>query len=87
MIVDYPKFFTPNNDGFNDYWQIKGINNYPNSSSLIYDRYGKLIALISSNDTGWDGRYNGKKMKSSDYWFTTDLGDGRTFSGHFTLKR
>ncbi|MCA0132141.1 T9SS type B sorting domain-containing protein [Winogradskyella alexanderae] len=87
VIVDYPKFFTPNNDGFNDYWQIKGIANYPNSSTLVYDRYGKLIALISSNDTGWDGLYNGKKMKSSDYWFTTDLGDGRSFSGHFALKR
>ncbi|MBU2928849.1 T9SS type B sorting domain-containing protein [Winogradskyella psychrotolerans] len=86
-IIDYPKFFTPNNDGYNDFWQIKGIVNFPNSKTLIFDRYGKLLAKISSNDLGWNGLYNGKQMMSNDYWFRTDLSNGRTFSGHFSLKR
>jgi gliding motility-associated-like protein len=86
-VIDYPKFFTPNDDGYNDFWQIKGIVNFPNSETLIFDRYGKLLARITSNNLGWNGIYNGKQMMSNDYWFRTDLGNGRTFTGHFSLKR
>ena len=86
-VIDYPKFFTPNNDGYNDFWQIKGMVNFPNSKTLIFDRYGKLLTIISSNEIGWNGQYNGKQMMSNDYWFRTDLGNGRAFSGHFSLKR
>lgn len=86
-IIDYPKFFTPNNDGYNDFWQIKGIINFPNSETLIFDRYGKLLARVTSNDLGWNGLYNGKQMMSNNYWFRTNLGNGRTFSGYFSLKR
>ena len=86
-IIDYPKFFTPNNDSYNDHWQIKGINKFPNSKVLIFDRYGKLLKQLSPNGNGWDGCFNGKLLMSNDYWFTANLGDGRSFSGHFTLKR
>lgn len=86
-IIDYPKFFTPNNDGHNDFWQIKGINKFPNSEISIFDRYGKLLTQLSSNDVGWDGNYNGKRMLSNDYWFNANLGNGTNFSGHFSLKR
>ncbi|MFA9191078.1 T9SS type B sorting domain-containing protein [Flavobacterium sp. FZUC8N2.13] len=86
-IIDFPKFFTPNGDGFNDYWQIKGINKFPNSKIFIFDRYGKLLKQLTANSGGWDGLYNGKEMQTSDYWFKIDFGDGKFFSGHFTLKR
>lgn len=86
-LIDYPKFFTPNNDGINDYWQIQGINTYPNSKILIFDRYGKLIKELSSSDKGWNGLYKGRPAASSDYWFKVNLNNETTFSGHFTLKR
>tara|TARA_R110002073_G_scaffold14554_2_gene59349 strand:+ start:28505 stop:31936 length:3432 start_codon:yes stop_codon:yes gene_type:complete len=87
IIIDYPVFFTPNNDGINDFWQIKGINKFPNSKIFIFDRYGKLLTQLSSNDLGWGGLYHGKKMSSNDYWFKVDLGNGTIFSGHFALMR
>ncbi|SDH85968.1 T9SS type B sorting domain-containing protein [Winogradskyella thalassocola] len=87
IIIDYPKFFTPNNDGDNDFWRIDGINKFPNSNILIYDRYGKLVKQLSANDFGWDGFYNGTEMVPNDYWFTANLGNGKTFEGHFSLKR
>ena len=87
IIIDYPKFFTPNNDGYNDLWQIKGISEFPNSEILIFDRCGKLLTQLASNDLGWNGLYNGKKMMSNDYWFRANLGNGQVFSGHFSLKR
>lgn len=88
-VIGHAKYFTPNNDGFNDYWQIKGVNstNQPNSTVLIFDRFGKLIKQISVNSIGWDGTFNGKMLPTDDYWFKVFLEDGREFSGHFTLKR
>lgn len=88
-IVGYPKFFTPNNDGFNDFWQLLGVSIIfePNSEIFIFDRHGKLVKQISPQGIGWDGTYNGNPLPSSDYWFKATLMDGTTFSSHFTLKR
>ena len=87
VLVDYPKFFTPNYDGYNDYWQIQGIEKFPNAVVYIYNRFGKVLKQINSSDIGWDGTYNGQLLPSSDYWFTSDLGDGRALKGHFSLIR
>ncbi|MTE27613.1 T9SS type B sorting domain-containing protein [Winogradskyella ouciana] len=88
-VIGFPKFFTPNDDDKNDFWQVKGINNrfQANSSILIFDRYGKLLKELDPLGVGWDGTYNGAKMPTSDYWFRVKLQDGRTFTSHFSLKR
>ncbi len=87
--IEIPKYFTPNGDGINDFWQIKNSCNQLqiNSRIYIYDRYGKLIKQLSSNSKGWDGTFNGKILPSDDYWFRALLDDGREFINHFTLKR
>jgi gliding motility-associated-like protein len=89
VIVGYPRFFTPNNDGFNDYWQLIGVSVVfePQTEIFIFDRYGKLLKQISPQGPGWDGTFNGAPLPSSDYWFKATLIDGTTFSSHFTLKR
>ncbi len=87
ILIDYPKFFTPNTDGINDTWQIIGISNYPDALIYIYDRYGKLLKQINADSAGWNGIFLGKNMPSSDYWFKANLGNGTVLSGHFTLKR
>ncbi|TCK66749.1 gliding motility-associated-like protein [Winogradskyella wandonensis] len=88
-VLGFPKFFTPNGDGQNDFWQLDGINFqlYPDLEVTIYDRFGKLMTRQDSRSSGWDGNYNGTLMPNSDYWFTANFGDGRTFTGHFALKR
>ncbi|MBP6181157.1 T9SS type B sorting domain-containing protein [Flavobacterium sp.] len=89
-IIGAPKFFTPNNDGYNDYWSVKGINQTFNSKSILYifDRYGKLIKQwVPLLDQGWDGTFNGTPLPADDYWFTLKLEDGRETKGHFSLKR
>jgi gliding motility-associated-like protein len=88
-VIGFPKFFTPNNDNYNDFWQIKGVSEQfqPNSKVFIFDRYGKLLKELNPLGPGWDGTYNGAKMPTSDYWFSVTLEDGRTFTSHFTLKR
>jgi gliding motility-associated-like protein len=88
-VLGLPKYFTPNGDGYNDYWSVKGVNSNFNTNSIIfiYDRYGKLITKINTNSEGWDGNLNGNPLPSDDYWFTIKLEDGREAKGHFSLKR
>jgi len=88
-VMGYPKFFTPNGDGINDYWQITGINEQFQADALIaiFDRYGKFVAQINPGDKGWNGTSNSSVLPASDYWFNLRLQDGREIKGHFTLKR
>jgi gliding motility-associated-like protein len=87
IALGYQKFFTPNGDGSHEHWNIIGAENYLNSKLYIYDRYGKLIVQVLPDGPGWDGTFRGVAMPSSDYWFRYDLEGGRSFTGHFTLKR
>ena len=91
-VIDYPKFFTPNGDGYNDTWNIAGIDAQPNAQIFIFDRYGKLLKQISPVGNGWNGTFNGYKLPSADYWFTVkyiepNTGDSKEYSAHFALKR
>jgi gliding motility-associated-like protein len=88
-VIGVPRFFTPNNDGYNDYWNIKGVNTNFNSKTIIYifDRYGKLLIQITPSGLGWDGTFNGLNVAADDYWYTVKLEDGREVKGHFSLKR
>ncbi|QJP33068.1 T9SS type B sorting domain-containing protein [Nonlabens sp. Ci31] len=86
-IIDYPKFFTPNADGYNDNWQISGIKSNNNAKIYIYDRYGKLLKQISGNGIGWDGTFNSTPLPSDTYWFNVELSHAVSFNGYFALKR
>lgn len=87
-VIGYPKFFTPNNDGINDTWQLIGVSEMfqPNTKITIYDRYGKLIKQLTPLGEGWNGLLNEQKLPADDYWFSVTLQDGRIFKNHFTLK-
>ena len=88
FVFDYPIFFTPNEDGQNDYWTI--ILENTKTNLYIFDRYGKLLKQIRQNEKGWDGIYNGEKLPSTDYWFVLEYegcGFLKTFKSHFSLIR
>ncbi|WP_148870600.1 T9SS type B sorting domain-containing protein, partial [Tenacibaculum adriaticum] len=92
-IIEFPKFFTPNNDGYNDTWTIKGANStfYPQSKIHIFNRFGKVVAEIPLDGEGWNGLYKSKALPSSDYWFNIQITDRngitRNRKGHFSLLR
>ncbi len=88
-VMEAPKYFTPNGDGFNDVWQIKGTSQLLNNNAIIYifDRLGTLIKTLTTFDTGWDGTLNSRPMPSNDYWYVLQLADGRQAKGHFSLIR
>lgn len=89
MVINYPKYFTPNDDGFHDTWNVTGLIDQ-NAKISIFDRHGKLIKQISSSGLGWDGTYNGHDMPANDYWFTIEFVEQQVkkeFKAHFALKR
>lgn len=91
LVINYPKFFTPNGDGYNDTWNIKDLSDQEEAAITIYDRYGKVITQIKPEGQGWDGTYLGNMLPSTDYWFSVTFKDEdnqpREFRAHFSMKR
>src|SRR5690606_38323110 len=93
FVVGFPKYFTPNDDGYNDTWNIKGLSKYfsQDSKILIFDRYGKFLRQLNTRGDGWNGTFNGPQLTASDYSFMVDLFDGngnkKSYRGHFSLVR
>lgn len=76
-------FWDPEKDGV---WKIHGLSKYANHAVRIYDRFGRMLLYCKNNFTGWDGTYLGHKMPSTDYWYTVEYDDYKSY-GHFTLLR
>ncbi len=88
FLLFYPYYFTPNNDGVHDFWQIKFSETEPDLVIKIFDRYGKWLTNINPRGRGWDGTFKGKLLPASDYWFVvTRPSNNKEYTGHFTLKR
>lgn len=86
-LLYYPKYFTPNGDGYNETWRIEYSWFETGMMTYIYDRYGKLITSLAPNSAGWDGTLNGYRLPATDYWFVVNRQDGRIYKGHFSLLR
>jgi len=58
-----------NNDGKNDTWIIQGINNYPNSDVVIFNRWGNLVYEASHYQNTWNGTFNGELLPVGTYFY------------------
>lgn len=88
--MDYgvPNFFSPNGDGINDTWEINILQNYPEATISIYDRFGKLLYSFRGGDSGWDGTYAGHAIQQGTYWYMIDFhGARKPITGHLTIVR
>lgn len=78
-VIGFPKFLTPNSDGNNDTWSVKGATTdfFKNVDIYIFDRYGKTIHTINltNQQNGWDGTFNGIKLPARNYWYKAILVD------------
>jgi gliding motility-associated-like protein len=75
--IEIPTIITPNNDGFNDTWQIKNIDLFPNAEVFIFTRWGKLVfhsKNLSANP--WNGIYEGTLLPTDSYHYILYLNDG-----------
>lgn len=75
--------FSPNGDGVNDYFKIDCINQYPNNTLQVYNRWGNIVFETRSYKNDWDGTPNGRAIVQKEdqlpvgtYYYILDLGDG-----------
>jgi gliding motility-associated-like protein len=68
-----PNAFSPNNDGINDNWNIDALVTYPESSVLIYNRYGQQVYQSTGYAKPWDGTVNGAPLPGGTYYYVIDL--------------
>ncbi|NJB72449.1 gliding motility-associated-like protein [Saonia flava] len=89
-LEGFPKFFSPNGDGINDFWQYIAppiTNELTIDTIYIFDRFGNFLVEIDTESQGWDGMHKGKALPASSYWFKVVLEDGKPLQGPFALKR
>ncbi|WP_226063159.1 T9SS type B sorting domain-containing protein [Kaistella polysaccharea] len=64
-----PNFFSPNNDGINDFWCYENLGNMSTLKLAIYDRYGTKVYEHTTNETCWDGKTKtGISFPTGTYW-------------------
>ena len=94
LVINYPTFMSPNNDGHNDEWYVMGLgdNAYVDNVTIrIYDRFGALLKEMKPN-ASWDGTVDNIEIPASDYWFRIEywnkvLNQNDWENGHFSLVR
>uniref|UniRef100_UPI00261EF0FA Ig-like domain-containing protein n=1 Tax=Flavobacterium sp. TaxID=239 RepID=UPI00261EF0FA len=75
--------FTPNEDGSNDFFNIKCVEEYPHNKLEVYNRYGNLVYNTNGYKNTWkgianvNGTFNGKELPSGTYYYVFDIGDSQ----------
>ena len=82
-----PGGLSPNGDGINDTWNIQGLEEYPNASISVFDRWGKKLFFSTSGSAPWDGTFDGKELPTADYYYIIELDNGEKYHGVVTLKK
>jgi gliding motility-associated-like protein len=89
--------FSPNNDGKNDHWWIEGIENYPNNSVQVFNRWGNKVFEVkgyNNNDRAWGSEstlglvIGSSQVPDGTYFYIIDLGNGeKARQGYITVHR
>lgn len=87
-IFNIPNMITPNGDGFNDKWRIKGLENYSGTEVSVYDRKGIPVFkdVVNKKPFEWDGKYNSTPVSTGNYWYIIKVSDGRIYNGWLLIK-
>lgn len=77
--------FSPNSDGINDNFVIEGIENYPNNSLKIYNRWGTEVLTVKGYKNDWQGTWNGTNLPDGTYFYIFDDGKDKVYKGFVQL--
>jgi gliding motility-associated-like protein len=79
--------FSPNGDGVNDVFTILGIENFPNSELLMFNRWGNQVLSAKGYRNDWDGTWDGQILPDGTYFYVLDDGEGNKYSGYVQINR
>ena len=83
-----PTLITPNMDGRNDYFVLRGISTLGKTQLTIFDRRGAQVYKNMDYDNSWNGvDYNKNPLPDDTYFYVVKSGNGKSLSGYIVLKR
>lgn len=84
---DIMYLFTPNNDGFNDYWELPDIATWGKCDVKVYNRWGKLVFSDANYNNLWDGTSNGNPVPEGAYYFIIKTQNAGMVKGTVNIVR
>ncbi len=88
VSLSIPNTFTPNNDGINDLWVIKGIEDYPHALVQVFNRYGQKVFESRGYSSPFDGKIGGAELPAGVYYYIISLNSNCSLlSGSLTILR
>ncbi|MEA1885639.1 MAG: gliding motility-associated C-terminal domain-containing protein, partial [Bacteroidota bacterium] len=86
MVI--PTLITPNLDGKNDYFVLRGIETLGKTELIIFDRRGALVYKNDNYDNSWDGvDQKGNQLPDGTYFYSIRPGNGNPYSGYIIIQR
>jgi gliding motility-associated-like protein len=83
-----PTLITPNMDGRNDYFVIKGLASLGKTELLIFDRRGVQVYRNLNYDNLWNGiDYNKNPLPDDTYFYVIKTANGKSLSGYVVIRR
>lgn len=87
-VLTIPNTFTPNGDGYNDFWDIRGLVAYQDAVVDIFNRYGQQLFHSIGYSKAWEGAYNGQPVPAGTYYYKIDTKvNGQVLSGYILVIR
>lgn len=81
-----PRFFSPNDDGINDYWEWPDVELYANCTLTVFNRFGEKVYESPSYNNTWDGKINGQPLQADAYYYVIQ-GGKHNISGAVRILR
>lgn len=86
--VQFPKVFSPNGDGVNDFWLWSNTLEYTGCKLSIFNRFGKLVYSMVSYDGSWNGRSSeGQLLEEEAYYYVVACDGKKEITGGVRIIR
>jgi gliding motility-associated-like protein len=82
-----PTLITPNMDGRNDYFVLRGLATLGKTELIIFDRRGVQVYRNRNYDNSWNGvDYNKKPLPDDTYFYVIKTANGKSISGYVVIR-
>jgi gliding motility-associated-like protein len=82
-----PNTFSPNEDGFNDIWEIENLSIYSDAKVKVYNRWGDIVFTSTGYDTPWEGK-SGTPLPAAVYYYVITVESiSETYAGSVTIVK
>ena len=71
--LEITDFFSPNGDGFNDYWADDSFTRYTVNEVWIYSRSGQMVLNQRNYQNDWEVDFNGEELPEGSYYYLIDF--------------